>query len=145
MAPSEAEKQGYERASKHPKSTKYGRQNPIAERWNSEEQLVHGARRGRMSRTTIWSLLVVRSASTIEVMQTVGWMNSQQFTKAWLPVRWKLSPVLSVSTYGRKNSRFVKSDSKQSKTRIVTMSDKAHQHIYHYKSPNFQKENWDLN
>ena len=31
---------GYERAKKHPKSTKFGRQNPIAERWNSEEQLV---------------------------------------------------------------------------------------------------------
>ena len=40
MPPSEAEKHGYERAKKHPKSTKFGRQNPIAERWNSEEQLV---------------------------------------------------------------------------------------------------------
>ena len=40
LAPSEAEAKGYERASKHPKSTKYGRQNPISERWNSEEQLV---------------------------------------------------------------------------------------------------------
>ena len=40
MPPSKAEKQGLERASKHPKSTKFGRQNPIAERWNSEEQLV---------------------------------------------------------------------------------------------------------
>ena len=40
MPPSEAEKHGYERVNKHPKSTKYGRQNPIAERWNSEEQLV---------------------------------------------------------------------------------------------------------
>ncbi len=40
MPPSEAEKYGYERANKHPKSTKFGRQNPIAERWNSEEQLV---------------------------------------------------------------------------------------------------------
>lgn len=40
MPPSEAEKQGLERASKHPKSTKFGRQNPIAERLNSEEQLV---------------------------------------------------------------------------------------------------------
>ena len=39
MPPSEAEKHGYERANKHPKSTKFGRQNPIAERWNSEEQL----------------------------------------------------------------------------------------------------------
>ena len=40
MPPSEAEKHGYERANKHPKSTKFGRQNPIAERWNSEEQLM---------------------------------------------------------------------------------------------------------
>ena len=40
MAPSIAEAQGYERASKYPKSTKYGRQNPISARWNSEEQLI---------------------------------------------------------------------------------------------------------
>ena len=40
LPPSEAENHGYERASKHPKSTKFGRQNPITERWNSEEQLV---------------------------------------------------------------------------------------------------------
>ena len=40
LPPSEAEKRGYERVSKYPKSTKYGRQNPISERWNSEEQLV---------------------------------------------------------------------------------------------------------
>ena len=40
MTPSEAETHGYERANKYPKSTKYGRQNPIAARWNSEEQLV---------------------------------------------------------------------------------------------------------
>ncbi|MDE5578142.1 MAG: MobA/MobL family protein [Oscillospiraceae bacterium] len=40
MPPSEAEAHGYERASKYPKSTKYGRQNPITERWNSDEQLV---------------------------------------------------------------------------------------------------------
>jgi predicted nucleic acid-binding Zn ribbon protein len=40
MPPSEAEMRGYERADKHPKSTRYGRQNPISERWNSEEQLV---------------------------------------------------------------------------------------------------------
>lgn len=40
MTPSAAQVQGYERVSKYPKSTKYGRQNPISERWNSEEQLV---------------------------------------------------------------------------------------------------------
>ena len=40
MPPSQAEAQGYERASKYPKSTRYGRQNPVAERWNSDEQLL---------------------------------------------------------------------------------------------------------
>ncbi len=38
LPPSQAE--GYERVSKYPKSTKYGRQNPISERWNSDEQLI---------------------------------------------------------------------------------------------------------
>lgn len=42
MPTSEAERHGYERASKHPKSTKF--ENPIAERWNSEEQLVEWCR-----------------------------------------------------------------------------------------------------
>ena len=40
MTPSAAKTQGLERANKYPKSTKFGRQNPISERWNSEEQLV---------------------------------------------------------------------------------------------------------
>lgn len=40
IAPSAAQAQGYERVSKYPKSTKYDRQNPIRERWNSDEQLV---------------------------------------------------------------------------------------------------------
>ncbi|MBQ3156227.1 MAG: MobA/MobL family protein [Clostridia bacterium] len=40
MAPSIAEAQGLVRASKHPKNTRYGRQNPITERWNSESQLL---------------------------------------------------------------------------------------------------------
>lgn len=40
MVPSSAQAQSYERVSKYSKSTKYGRQNPISERWNSEEQLV---------------------------------------------------------------------------------------------------------
>ena len=40
MPPSVAEAQGLERVSKYPKSTKYGRQNPITARWNNEEQLV---------------------------------------------------------------------------------------------------------
>lgn len=40
MAPSAAEAAGYERVSKTPKSTRFGRQNPIAARWSSDEQLV---------------------------------------------------------------------------------------------------------
>jgi len=40
MTPSAAEAAGYERVSKAPKSTRFGRQNPIAARWNSDEQLV---------------------------------------------------------------------------------------------------------
>ncbi len=40
LPPSEAERRGLARAGKHPKSTKYGRQNPVSERWNSEEQLI---------------------------------------------------------------------------------------------------------
>ena len=37
--PSAADEHGYTRADKHPKSSRYGRQNPIAARWNSKEQL----------------------------------------------------------------------------------------------------------
>ena len=40
LPPSVANAQGFERVNKYPYSTKYGRQNPIAARWNSEEQLV---------------------------------------------------------------------------------------------------------
>ena len=39
MTHSEAKLQNLERASKNPKSTRYGRQNPICAEWNSEEQI----------------------------------------------------------------------------------------------------------
>lgn len=39
MTPSEAISQNLERASKNPKSTRYGRQNPICSEWNSEKQI----------------------------------------------------------------------------------------------------------
>lgn len=39
MPPSAAEKEGYKRADKHPKATRFGRQNPVSAQWNSEEQL----------------------------------------------------------------------------------------------------------
>lgn len=38
LPPSQAD--GYERVNKYPKSTRYGRQNPISERWNNEDQLL---------------------------------------------------------------------------------------------------------
>lgn len=40
MTAAEGTAHSYERASKYPKCTKFGRQNPISARWNSEEQLV---------------------------------------------------------------------------------------------------------
>ena len=40
MPPTAAQEQVLERASKTPKSTRFGHQNPIAARWNSNEQLV---------------------------------------------------------------------------------------------------------
>ncbi len=40
LPPSVANAQGFKRVNKYPYSTKYGRQNPIAARWNSEEQLI---------------------------------------------------------------------------------------------------------
>ena len=39
LTPSAAQEKGYERIDKHPKSTRYGRQNPISEQWNREKQL----------------------------------------------------------------------------------------------------------
>ena len=40
MTPTAATEHGYARADKHPKSSRYGRQNPITARWNSEDQLI---------------------------------------------------------------------------------------------------------
>lgn len=40
MTPTAAAEHGYDRADKHPKSSRYGRQNPITARWNSEDQLI---------------------------------------------------------------------------------------------------------
>ena len=39
MTASAAQEKGYDRIDKHPKSSRYGRQNPISEQWNSDEQL----------------------------------------------------------------------------------------------------------
>ena len=39
LTSSVAQEKGYKRIDKHPKSSRYGRQNPISEQWNSDEQL----------------------------------------------------------------------------------------------------------
>ena len=39
MTAADAQEKGYDRIDKHPKSSRYGRQNPISEQWNSDEQL----------------------------------------------------------------------------------------------------------
>lgn len=39
LTSSATQEKGYERIDKHPKSSRYGRQNPISEQWNSDEQL----------------------------------------------------------------------------------------------------------
>ena len=39
LTSSVAQEKGYERIDKHPKSSRYGRQNPISEQWNSDETI----------------------------------------------------------------------------------------------------------
>ena len=39
MTASDAQEKDYDRIDKHPKSSRYGRQYPISEQWNSDEQL----------------------------------------------------------------------------------------------------------
>ncbi|MCD8174924.1 MAG: MobA/MobL family protein [Phascolarctobacterium sp.] len=64
LPPSEAERRGLTRADKHPKSTKYGRQNPISARWNSEEQLVEW--RKAWADVTNKYLALVRSVDRVD-------------------------------------------------------------------------------
>ena len=64
LPPSEAERRGLTRADKHPKSTKYGRQNPISARWNSEEQLIEW--RKAWADVTNKYLVLVRSVNRVD-------------------------------------------------------------------------------
>ena len=77
MTPSAAETQGLVRADKHPKSTRYGRQNPISERWNSEEQLAAWrAAWGLTCPIAIWNAPGGKNALTIAATPHGGWMRS---------------------------------------------------------------------
>lgn len=61
LPPSKAE--GLERVNKYPKSTKYGRQNPISEAWNSEETLLEWRER--------WASLVNSYFREFEMDETI--------------------------------------------------------------------------
>ena len=61
LPPSQAE--GLERVNKYPKSTKYGRQNPISEAWNSEETLLEWRER--------WASLVNSYFRDLEIDETI--------------------------------------------------------------------------
>ena len=61
LPPSKAE--GLERVNKYPKSSKYGRQNPISEQWNSEEQLLHWRER--------WAYYVNRELEGCELEERI--------------------------------------------------------------------------
>ena len=61
LPPSQAE--GLDRVNKYPKSTKYGRQNPISEAWNSEETLLEWRER--------WASLVNSYFRELEIDETI--------------------------------------------------------------------------
>ena len=61
LPPSQAE--GLERVNKYPKSTKYGRQNPISEAWNSEETLLEWKER--------WASLVNSYFRELDIEETI--------------------------------------------------------------------------
>ena len=67
LPPSKAE--GLERVNKYPKSSKYGRQNPISEQWNSENSFCIGERCGRVTSTASLRDVSSTSVSTTEVIK----------------------------------------------------------------------------
>ena len=88
MTPSAAEAQELVRADKHPKSTRYGRQNPISERWNSEEQLV--AWRAAWADVSNRYLERAGREERIDHRSNAarGWMRFPPSMRAWQRRRW---------------------------------------------------------
>lgn len=87
MPPSEAKMLGYARGNKYPTSTKFGRQNPIAQHWNSDEQLVLW----RKAWADVINLYLEQAgrAECIDHRSHAngGWRNSRRSMKVSLPVR----------------------------------------------------------
>ena len=88
MAPSAAEAQGLVRADKHPKSTRYGRQNPISERWNSEEQLVEWRKAWADVSNRHLERAGRRNALITAATPHGGWMRFPPSTREWQRRRW---------------------------------------------------------
>ena len=96
MAPSAAQAQDYERASKYPKSTKFGRQNPITERWNSDEQLVLWRAAWADVANRYLSVPDTKNASTTAAMLNVVCWSGLRSMRVWLPEPWR-KRVLSLT------------------------------------------------
>lgn len=83
MTLSEATARGLtDRASKHPKSTKYGRQNPISARWNS---FCPGGVRGLIPSIGRWNEMVTTPGSTTEAFPSKALTSSLPSMKGLLP------------------------------------------------------------
>lgn len=89
MAQSAAEVQSLERASKNPKCTRFGRQNPISERWNSEEQLLQWRENWAECVTVTWNRITAQREWITAVMPPEGWTNSRPSMKVLRPERWR--------------------------------------------------------
>ena len=96
MTPSAAQAQGYERVSKYPKSTKYGRKIPSRNDGTATSSLFCGGLHGQMWQTAIWSALDMRNASTTAAMPSVACWSGLRSMKAWLPELWR-KRVLSLT------------------------------------------------
>ena len=89
MTTSDAQEKGYDRIDKHPKSSRYGRQNPISEQWNSDEQLCIWRANWADAVNKMLALNQINAAIDHRSLQLRESLNSQPSTKATLPRIWK--------------------------------------------------------
>ena len=77
LPPPEAEKHGYERVSKYPKSTEIRKAKSYLRAFGTaKNSLSSGARRGQMQRIVIWSGTAIKNALTTAAIQNGDWTNS---------------------------------------------------------------------
>lgn len=93
MSASEAAEHGYERISKYPKSSKFGRQKSISERWNRDEQLVLWR--------TAWADISNKYLSLVGVEETV---DHRSHTDRGLDEQPTLHEGVTARTLDKKNA-----------------------------------------